>query len=337
MAAKKDDTYIVGPGQVDIKPPQVPNYPVRQAAERDVSLFNQPVLQEIAGQANQVRDSWKEQDVASRNIHQGLMNEMNALPGVGQQYNEVAGGLNQHLGGLTAQAGDFGRGPAGEFAADGQMFGQMGASAQAALAGQRARSQDWTRGVQSQAHVDLASRRANYLETMRDEIQKLQEKRMGVFQTMPEQMKQRVTELDDQRFQQGLGLWESGMQAEQMASDDELRAALIDMLGDKAGGAGGGAGGGGGGGNSGGGGKGGRSYEQLLKAWKKAKKQGGGAGKEFLNAHPKFKDRVKNQPTGGTGSGPTGNGPKGSAGSTSKRKTGKTDTSNSRRKSQRGR
>ena len=307
MARKS--SYIAGPGQVQIKPPDAPQYNVNQQAERDVSLANQPVLQEIAGQANQVRDTYGEMDVGARNIHGMLSNELNALPGVGQQYQDTARGLNKNLGGLAKQMGDFGMGPQWEAQADAGAFAAQGEGAQTLLAGQMARSQDWTRGVKAQTGVDLANRRANYLETMRDSIEKLQQQRMGVFSGMDDQLKQRQNELTDQRFQQGLGLWETGLQAEQQVNDNELRDALINMINkqngkkDK--------------------GKKGDGYGGSPKDLDNQTALPGGQGPKPVQppsgGNKSGKKRRKPKNTGGTGSGPKGQGPKGQSKRKSKR------------------
>lgn len=245
--------------------PKVPGYDINKAATNQVNMADQPILNEIAAQQRGAYDLWKEQDRGSRSIAQGAMNMFSRPGEIGRQFDNLGQTFNQNMQGVVGQQDDFDGGAgqdvpalAGEEMAQNQMMRGLGFNTHAALMGQAQTAVTNQRGLQDQFAVDLATRRANYLEDFQDQIQALREGRLDALKDNSMQILAQRNTLADQRFGQESARFGMGMDYETAQQDRDFAKALQRLI-KKEMGRGGGGGGGGGGGrrrNQGGGGKG---------------------------------------------------------------------------------
>lgn len=227
--------------------PEAPNYNVQKAAENQVALSQQGLLDEIAAQQNATWDQYQEADRGAQSIGEGAMNMFSKPQALQNNFQQAGQTFNQNLQGMPGMDAMQGSaGPAAGLAPENQaqqaLGAQLGSNTHAALMGQQQQALQSQAGNRDQFAVDLATRRANYLEKAQDALQALNEGRLDVLQDDPMQILAQRNTLADQRFGQESARFGMGMDYEQMSSDDALRKAIQKLIRGELGGGGGGGG-----------------------------------------------------------------------------------------------
>lgn len=230
------------------KPPNK-RVPPAKRARADVNLALMPQRQLLDRQRNQAIRDANQRGTQLGALYGGLHDTLAGLTGpLDTQLKGISGDLQDQLKGLMGQLGSSG--PAGELAAAGGLFGNIGAGSLGQLASDRARDVSYNTSAMRQGAEEGMIAGRNNQQDLLSQLADIRQQQSQVGAMFGPQFLSHLDSLRDTRFQEGLAQKEFGLRKDQLAQQGAQNDALVQFLQDQM------AGGGGftGGGSTGGGG-----------------------------------------------------------------------------------
>lgn len=225
-------------------------------AKRDVRLFQQPMLDELARQRTMARGDTRQYTEQVGTLYDALAQALGDMQGpyqdqalgIANQYKDDIGFLQDLVGGAV---------PASEQAAAGGLAGALGAGTLGLLSTDRQRQLDYGQSAMRQGELERLSTIDNANQDLQQLLQDLQQQRLDIKGQTGDLRKQRLDEILQRNFENKMAKGGLDLQKRQAEALAQFLGAEIGGVGHPGGGGGGGGGGrpGGGGGGGGGGGQ----------------------------------------------------------------------------------
>jgi hypothetical protein len=207
---------------------------LRQRAERDVAVANQPALDALQAAQDSARQDYRSGDQQLQGIYQGLQNDLarqqpNFAKQAGQianQFQEDSGAYSNMLG-LSPEAAGLPAGDTESLAAR-ALYGAMGQGTLGLISGDAQRNLNYGTSTQRQGSVDLAWARKNYLDDYNQVIDDISNQRIDVSRDAQGQIMARIDELRDSRKQIGLARSELEIRQQLANKDNRFRNKQFD-------------------------------------------------------------------------------------------------------------
>lgn len=221
---------------------------LRERAARETESAYAPLEQEIERQMTGSRQDAASQETAIKDIY-GDFDK--AIAPLDNQYQQQVGGIqNSYMQGIKGLKDMLGTEdvPAGELAAAGGLFANLGASGLSELSNAQSRNVGYNTSAQRQGSIESTTARANNQQELSDALEIFRQQAADAREnqsrdTLNQLGTDRDTAFSQQLAQQELFLRQKALQA-QVLSDKALSGYYTDLLGGKGGGGGGGGGGG---------------------------------------------------------------------------------------------